>query len=62
MQVYSSVKTIVQEIKKDVELANESEVIAYLYAIYKGHYKEITLEEHKKALVLCKEIIDQSSI
>lgn len=62
MQVYSSVKTIVQDLKRDLELSNESEVIAYLYSIYKGRYKTITLEEHKQALKSTEEIISQSSI
>ncbi|PAF30768.1 hypothetical protein CHI14_15895 [Paenibacillus sp. 7516] len=62
MQVYSSVKTIVQDLKKDLEFSNESEVIAYLYAIYKDRYKTITLEEHRNALKTTEEIINQSSI
>jgi hypothetical protein len=62
MQVYSSVKTIVQDLKKELKFSNESEVIAYMYAIYKGRYKEITLEEHRNALKTTEEIINQSSI
>lgn len=62
MQVYSSVKTIVQDLKKDLELSNESEVIAYLYAIYNSRRKTLTLDEHRNALKTTEEIINQSSI
>lgn len=62
MQVYSSVKTIVQDLKKDLELSNESEVIAYLYAIYNSRRKTITFDEHRNALKTTEEIINQSSI
>ncbi|RJG23294.1 hypothetical protein [Paenibacillus thiaminolyticus] len=62
MQVYSSVKNIVQDLKSELELKNESEVIAYLYCIYKQRYKSITLDEHKKATAEMKNIINQSTL
>lgn len=50
MQVYEPIKTIVQELKKEMKLKNESEVVAYLYCLYKNRYESITLEEHRKAI------------
>ncbi|KAA8786589.1 hypothetical protein EC604_22430 [Paenibacillus amylolyticus] len=62
MQVYSSVKAIVQDLKKDLELSNESEVIAYMYTIFNSRRKSITLDEHRAALQATRDIINQSTM
>jgi len=62
MQVYSSVKAIVQDYKKKLKLKNESEVIAYLSAIYDKHRPKLTIDEHEEALQKTKEIINQASL
>ncbi|MND45544.1 hypothetical protein D3C76_316330 [compost metagenome] len=62
MQVYSPIKNIVQELKKELNLKNESEVIAYLYCIYKQNKKSrktITLEEHKQTLEEIENILQE---
>ncbi|MNJ78498.1 hypothetical protein D3C77_762670 [compost metagenome] len=62
MQVYTPIKNIVQNLKTELDFKNESEVIAYLYAIYKYRYKAITLEEHKQALKEKDDILNQQQL
>ncbi|MNW41489.1 hypothetical protein D3C74_186270 [compost metagenome] len=62
MQVYSPIKSIVQDLKKEIELKNESEVIAYLYCIYKQNKNNLKLEDHKKALKEVEVIINQTQL
>lgn len=62
MQVYTPIKTIMQDLKKNLELKNESEVIAYLYCTYQRQYKSITLEQHKQTLKDIKEILNQETL
>lgn len=62
MQVYTGVKTLVQDIKKERKLKNESEVIAYLAAIREIYKDKISLTQHEEALERMKEIINQGSL
>ena len=62
MQVYSGVKTIVQQLKKELGLKNESEVVAYLAAIREQYHDKITYVQHNEALKRKDEIINQSSM
>lgn len=62
MQVYSSVKSIVQDLKKDLGLSNESEVIAYLYTIFNSRRETISFDEHKAAIQATRELINQSTM
>lgn len=61
MQVYLPVKRIVEDLKKKIGLKNESQVIAYLYALYDDRLEKITLIEHEKALKRITEIHNQNS-
>jgi len=58
MQVYAPVKEFVQEMKNDLEFSNESEVIVYLYALYKNRYKQMLHTEHKQAMEFVKEVLN----
>lgn len=62
MLVYSSVKNIVQDLKKQLGLKNEGEVIAYLHAFYSRRYRTLTLEEHKELLKEVEQITRQQEI
>jgi hypothetical protein len=61
LQVLNSVKQIVQGIKKERGFKNESEVIAYLYALYEAQKPKITLQQHEDALKRKDEILNQLS-
>lgn len=62
MQVFSQTKQIVQDLKKSLGLKNESEVIAYLYAIYEMKFEKLTVIEDMKARERIKEIHNQAII
>jgi hypothetical protein len=62
MQVYSGVKSTIQELKKELEFKNESEVVAYLAALREIQKNDITLVQHQKAIARRDEIINQSSL
>lgn len=62
MQVANQINTIVQDMKKELELGSASEVIGYLYTLYRNRQKEITLHEHKRAIHDMKEILNQQSM
>ncbi|OMD76587.1 hypothetical protein [Paenibacillus odorifer] len=62
IQVYTPVKNIVKDLKKDLELKNESEVIAYLYQFYQSRRKSLTLDEHREIKDEIEKIINQSSL
>ncbi|MFD5022379.1 hypothetical protein ACFWMP_26095 [Paenibacillus sp. NPDC058367] len=62
MQVYSNVKKIVEDLKKELELKNESEVIAYLSQFYRIRQKSLTLDEHKQIKKEIEDLINQSSL
>ncbi len=60
--VSKAVKDILKDLKTSLKVSNESEVIAYLYAIYENHYAKITLPEHEKALKRVEDIHNQQTI
>jgi flagellin-specific chaperone FliS len=60
--VTRSVKNILKDLKSTLKVSNESEVIAYLYAIYEERYPKLTLIEHENALRRMKEIVNQSEL
>lgn len=62
MQVYSPVKTIVQNLKQELEFKNESEVIAYLYSIRDIYKDKITLVQHQDALKKVENILNQQTL
>lgn len=62
MQVHTNVKNIVQDLKKDLELKSESEVIAYLYEFYQLRHKSLTLDEHKQIKSSIENLINQASL
>lgn len=62
MQVYTGVKAIVQDLKKELDFKNESEVVAYLAAIRELYRNEITLVKHQTAIKRRDEIINQTSL
>jgi hypothetical protein len=49
-QVYKPVKDKLLELKRTTGLKNESEVIAYLYALYESRYDKMSHKEHQDAL------------
>lgn len=59
MQVYTPIKNIVQDLKSSLQLSNESEVIAYLYALYEMQYPNLKVHEDLKARERIKEILNQ---
>ncbi|MEK3837940.1 hypothetical protein [Paenibacillus sp. FSL R7-0128] len=62
MQVYTPIKNIVKDLKAELELKNESEVIAYLYKFYANRSKSLTLAEHKEIKEEIDKIINQASL
>lgn len=62
MQVYNGVKTVIQDLKKELDFKNESEVLAYLYAVRDIYKDKITFTQHKEALAKADEIIYQQTI
>ena len=62
MQVYTGVKTIIQELKKELDFKNESEVVAYLAALREQQKEKITLVQHQAAITRSHEIINQASL
>ncbi|SFF49339.1 hypothetical protein SAMN04487969_1555 [Paenibacillus algorifonticola] len=62
MQVYTGVKTVVQDLKKELELKSESETVAYLAAIRELHKDKLTHVQHQEAIKRMHEIINQSSM
>lgn len=62
MQVYTPVKNIVVDLKKELNFRNESEVIAYLFAIREQYKEKITLIQHQDAIKRVEEILNQVSI
>jgi flagellin-specific chaperone FliS len=62
VKVNKDIKNILQSLKVKLNLSNESEIIAYLYAIYENHYPRITLPEHEKAMKRVEDIHNQLSI
>jgi hypothetical protein len=53
VQVYESTKERLQEIKNELKLSNESDVVTYLISLYE-HSKCIPRESQKKLLELLK--------
>lgn len=62
LQVYNSVREIVSDVKKRRGLKNDSEAIAYLYALYEDQADRITLNQHERALQRKDEIINQQTL
>lgn len=62
MQVYSPVKNIVQDIKKELDLRNESEVIVYLAAIRTIFKDRITLNQHQEAIKIVEDTLNQQTM
>lgn len=62
MQVYSGVKVVVQDLKKELKFKNESEVIAYLAALREIYQDRITLTQHNEAIARRDQIINQSTL
>ncbi|OBZ15203.1 hypothetical protein A8L34_29535 [Bacillus sp. FJAT-27264] len=62
MQVYTPIKNVVKDFKKEMELSNESEVIAYLYQFYLNRKKSLSLEEHREIKEGIEKIINQASM
>lgn len=62
MQVYSSVKSLVEGFKKDNNLSNESEVIAYLYEFYRIRQNSVTLVEDREIKQRIKSLINQATL
>jgi flagellin-specific chaperone FliS len=60
--VNKAVKDILKDLKSSLKLSNESEVIAYLYAIYENHYPKITLPEQEKALQRMNDLHNQQTM
>ena len=60
--VQKSVKQILHDLKDKLGVKNESEVIAYLYAIYEDRYPKITLIEHDQAMKRVEEIHSQGTL
>lgn len=47
-KVSASVKARLKELKVSLDLKNESQVVAYLLAMYDDHFPTMTLLDHKK--------------
>jgi len=47
-KVSAAVKSRLEELKATLELKNESQVIAYLLAMYDEHFPSTTVVQHKK--------------
>ncbi|WP_248549765.1 hypothetical protein [Paenibacillus odorifer] len=62
MQVYSSVKSLVESFKKDNNLSNESEVIAYLYEFYRIRQNSVTVVEDREIKQRIKALINQATL
>lgn len=59
MQVYAQAKALVEEVKKELGLKNESEAIAYLYMIRDIYKDKITFVQHQEAMRRVEEIHNQ---
>lgn len=62
MQVFNGVKAAVQDLKAELKLRNESQVIAYLVALREGQRDKITLTQHQAALERADDIINQGTL
>lgn len=62
MQVYAGSKRAVEDVKKELNLKNESEAIAYLYAIREIYKDKITFTQHNEAMEKVKELHNQQTM
>lgn len=62
IQVYAPTKREVENIKKELNFKNESQVITYLVAIREIYKDKITLVQHQEALKMVEKKLNQQTL
>jgi len=60
-KVSASVKDRLEELKATLDLKNESQVVAYLLAMYDEHFPKTTIVQHKKYHMAALGIADEEA-